>query len=219
MAVNPTDVFKAVATPSPELQRLLAYAVENGSIRTGIRTGKEEEEKNESGRKDMTMTALQISEQERIHKQYLEQSAHINQAIELALTEAKTPEERQEILDYQKSVQKIDEDIEQKREAGILTQEHLEEAEQTKNRLMPDTVKKHMPEQRGPAFVQTELDNLEKLSGTSFAASHDGAAFDNLPDMNGAFQAAIDDIDSNNQAPDGPENSPITPSDLSKFTF
>lgn len=220
MTANPTDIFKAVATPPPELQQMLAYHADNGSVLTGVKPRPVKDQQKDANRDDMASNIVMqhLSEQERIYQEYREQSERINQATELALADAATPEERQEILEYQAFVQEIDEDIEQKREAGTLTDDDLELAEQQKIESMPESVKKHLPEgASSPVLDDAELSDLEARSTSSFATSSD-SSLNSPSEMNLSFQqASAGEIEIDNE-PTAPDNIPVSPSDFPKFT-
>ncbi len=223
MTTTVSDTFKVVATPSQELQLELSNLAAKGNDAVNIAHKKpaDIETKKDNERNDMALNVLQqISEQERIHQEYRKQAQQINYAIDMALADASTAEEREAILEYQSFVEEVDQNIEQKREADTLTQEDLEQAHQEKMRTMPETVKAHLPDDfTSPAISQSELASLESLSASSFAASVDNTHLDDLSDMNLSFQKAASGQGMSESEPTDPLNTPSTPADFSKFTM
>lgn len=223
MTTAVSDTFKVVATPSQELLLELSNLAAKGNDAVNLVHKKpaESETKKEDDRNDIVLNVLQqISEQERVYQEYRKQSQQINNAIELALAKASTHEERQEILDYQNFVGQIDEDIEQKREDGILTQGHLNRAEQAKHNAMPDAVQRQLPKNtNSTVFDDTELSNLDTQSSTSFALNVDDSSSSSLSDMNLSFKAAASDQAISKSETTEPINVSHIPSDLSKFTM
>ena len=224
MTTAVSDTFKVVATPSQELQLELSNLAAKGNDAVNVAHKKptDVEVKKDNERNDMALNVLQqMSEQERIHQEYRKQAQQINYAIDMALADASTPEERQEILDYQKQVQKIDNVIEQRRENGTLSVQDLEQAQHEKLDVMPDTVKSQLPDDfKTLAMSKSELESLDTLSGSSsFAANIDDKDITGLSDMNISFQTAASDQAIPESESAETVNVPHTPSDLSKFTM
>ena len=218
-----TDTFKVVATPSQELQLELSNlaAKGNDAVNVAHKKPKDVEVKKDNERNDLALNVLQqISEQERIHQEYRKQAQQINYAIDMALAEASTPEERQEILDYQNIVEQVDKDIEQKREVGTLTQQDINNAEQIKFDKMPDTVKEYMPEKSSSLNLkENEIAELDTLSASSFASITEDSSSNNLSELNKSFQVAATEKPMPEDCSPDPASNPLSPAELSKFTF
>ena len=224
MTITVSDTFKVVATPSQELQLELSNLAAKGNDAVNVAHKKpaDIETKKDNERNDMALNVLhQISEQERIHQEYRKQAQQINYAIDMALADASTPEERQEILDYQELVREIDNDVEQKHKTGTLTQEYIDHTEQIKFDNMPENVRSRYDNHQSieTSISETELNELDSLTGISFASTADEKTLDTPSDINKSFQAAVSDTQINEQTPTEPNNAPVTPSDLSKLTI
>ncbi len=218
-----SDTFKVVATPSQELQLELSNLAAKGNDAVNVAHKKPTnvEVKKDNERNDMALNVLQqMSEQERIHQEYRKQAQQINIAIDMALADANTPEERQEILDYQSNLSIMENDIEEKRSLGIdVTTDEADYLEFAVN-SMPENVRTKYNNNHSieSSISEPNLNELDSLTGTSFASTADNNPFDTLPDMNKSFQSAISDTQTNEQITTEPNNTPITPSDFSKFT-